>query len=187
MRYIKYLIGLSAMTLGISIIIKSSIGASPWDSASVGLSETVGFTTGTWTTLTGVGLVILIAIVNRTMPNIMSIVSGFITGVFIDGWLSVIPELPMLVGAIGIIFFAFGISYYTNTKLPPNPIDNFMVGLVEGKGMSFSNAKLVTDAIGLVIGFLVKGPIGIGTVIIFFTVPYLIAFFNKQFKLNQEN
>ncbi len=178
---LKYVVGLGAMTLGISLIISSNIGASPWDSVASGMADITGLSMGTWTTLSGIFLVFLIAIIVKKKPNYLSIIAGFLTGLFIDMWLFIISpfELGVIFGLLGIVAMAFGIALYTATTLPVNPIDNFMMSLVNEKQINISLAKIYTDGLGLIIGLLIGGPIGLGTVIIYITLPPLIGVFSR--------
>ncbi len=177
---IKYLLGLSILTLGISLIIISNIGASPWDSVASGLADITGLSMGTWTTLSGIFLVFLVAIIVKKKPNYLSIIAGLITGLFIDMWLQVISPFDLGVGfgLLGIVTMALGVALYTSTTLPVNPIDNFMMSLVNEKQINISLAKIYTDGLGLIIGLLVGGPIGMGTIVIYLTLSPLIGLFS---------
>lgn len=181
-EFTYYIAGLAIMTLGIALIIQSNIGASPWDSVSVGLAENVGNTTGFWTFITGIGLVIGIDIYTKQSIKIMPIVIGLVTGVFINFWLGLISPsngINIIDAALGIIAMGLGIALYTSTNLPVNPIDHFMTELYKHEKFNIGIAKAITDGIGLIIGLLVGGPIGIGTIIIYFSLPVLITFFKK--------
>ncbi|MEH7225541.1 hypothetical protein V7112_17165 [Bacillus sp. JJ1566] len=43
-----YFGGLALTALGIALIIRSLIGAGPWDTVAVGLTDQLGLTIGTW-------------------------------------------------------------------------------------------------------------------------------------------
>lgn len=181
---IKYLSGLIILTLGISLIILSNIGASPWDSVSAGLANQSNITMGTWTTITGIFLVLLIALIVKKKPNYLAIIAGLITGLFINVWLLILSpfSISIMYGVVGIVCFALGISIYSTTNLPVNPIDNFMMTLVKEKKMNVSLAKVYTDGLGLFFALLIGGPIGLGTIVIYITVPPLIGLFSRYTK-----
>ncbi len=183
MKNIKYISGLLLLTFAISLIVKSDIGASPWDAANSGLSEITPLTLGVWTTLTGVILVLGISIITKTKPVYLSILVGLTTGILIDFWsyvLTLINVSPnFFLGIIGIVIFALGISLYTKTDYAPNPIDNFMVCLMKRYQINYGKAKVITDVIGLIIALIVGGPIGIGTIIIFVSIPLLLQLFDR--------
>ncbi len=183
MKLIKYISGMLLLTLAINLIVISQIGASPWDAVNAGLANITKFSFGTWTTLSGVVLVFLISIITKSKPVYMSVVIGLLTGVLIDFWsmilrdLNLVPGYPL--GLLGIVLFALGISMYTKTDYPVNPIDNFMVGLIEKFHLNYGQAKLITDVIGLIIAIIIGGPVGIGTILIYILVPLLLQIFDK--------
>lgn len=68
-----------------------------------------------------------------------------------------------------------GLAVYLIPKLPANPADDFMVALTE-RGFSIRKAKLSIDISCIVIAFLLKGPIGIGTIILTFGIGPAVDF-----------
>ncbi|MFP3338738.1 hypothetical protein R0J91_12205, partial [Micrococcus sp. SIMBA_131] len=64
-RFLFYVVGLFVLTAGITLTIKSDIGAGAWDALNVGLSETIGFTVGSWVIIVGMILIIVNAILMR--------------------------------------------------------------------------------------------------------------------------
>ncbi len=183
MKLIKYISGMLLLTLAINLIVISQIGASPWDAVNAGLANITKFSFGTWTTLSGVVLVFLISIITKSKPVYMSVVIGLLTGVLIDFWSMILSDLNLVpgypLGLLGIVLFALGISMYTKTDYPVNPIDNFMVGLIEKFHLNYGQAKLITDVIGLIIAIIIGGPVGIGTILIYILVPLLLQIFDK--------
>ncbi len=183
MNKIRYISGLLLLTFAISLIVKSEIGASPWDAANVGLSLITPLTLGAWTILSGAILVIAVAALTKTKPVYLSILIGVLTGILIDFWSYILElinfEANFFFGIAGIVIFAFGISLYTKTDYPPNPIDNFMMCLMKHYQISYGKAKLITDFIGLTVAIIVGGPIGIGTAIIYFMIPILLQLFDR--------
>ncbi len=183
MKLIKYISGMLLLTLAINLIVISQIGASPWDAVNAGLADITKFSFGTWTTLSGVVLVFFISIITKSKPVYMSVGIGLLTGVLIDFWSIILNNLNLIpgygLGLMGIVLFALGISMYTKTDYPVNPIDNFMIGLMKKFQLNYGQAKLITDIIGLIIAFIIGGPIGIGTLLIYLLVPILLQIFDK--------
>lgn len=52
-RLMIFTIGLLFMSLGIVLLIRADLGATPWDALHVGLYEQIGLTVGTWSVLVG--------------------------------------------------------------------------------------------------------------------------------------
>ncbi len=185
-RLVIYVLGIAIMTLGIGLLINSNIGISPWDSVSVGLSNMFGLSPGFWTFASGIGLVVSIDLYTNSKIKLMPIIIGLVSGVFINAWLSVIPAIESQINIsyalVGLIMMGLGIAMYTSMNLPVNPIDHFMNELNSKKNISIGKAKAITAGIGLVCGLVVAGPIGVGTVIIYISLPILISFFKPYFQ-----
>ncbi|CDQ20459.1 hypothetical protein SAMN05192559_105279 [Halobacillus karajensis] len=183
-----YLVGLIIISLGITLTIKSDLGAGAWDALNVGLSETVGLTVGTWVIIIGALLILTNALIAKEKPDLLAVLTILVIGQFIDFWmLSVFDtfgiasfwlQLFLLIGGIAIL--AFGVSLYLQPKFSLNPVDGFMVALQKRFGFSLRTAKTLTEVFALVLAFALGGPIGIGTVIILVFIGPFIQFFNGK-------
>lgn len=119
---------------------------------------------------------------NKLKVRYTSIIAGLLTGVFIEMWLNVLGDfIPsgIITCIIGIVVLALGIATYTRVNIAPNPIDNFMVALVEAFNISITKAKLITDVIGISIGLLIGGPVGLGTLLIVIMTGPMVGIFAK--------
>ncbi|MGM0902204.1 MAG: YczE/YyaS/YitT family protein [Bacillota bacterium] len=188
-RILFFLIGLLSLSFGISLAIVSGLGSGAWDALNVGLSETIGFTPGTWVILVGIFLIILNAFLLQTRPDIGAVITLFITGVFIDFWLlQIFDDLvlneflsKMIILLAGLLAMGIGISIYMQAKFPLSPIDNLMLALRKRFGFSFMVAKTVGEITALILAFIFGGPIGIGTLLVTFAVGPLIQLFSPRF------
>ena len=233
---IEYIIGLLILTLGICLIVLADVGASPWDSVSLGFVEIYGFNLGQWTFIVGIILVMITSlIVNKPLRSdkisliisilffisllisfivattsilfliplsltlilyiilifknslnirYTSVIAGLLTGLFIEMWFNIFANyVPsgIITCLIGIVVLSLGIALYTRVDIAPNPVDNLMIGLVDGFDMSITKAKLITDAIGISIGILIGGPVGYGTFLIVIMAGPFVGLFTKFF------
>ncbi len=189
-RILFFLIGLLFLSFGISLSIVSGLGSGAWDALNVGLSESIGFTPGTWVVIVGIFLIILNAFLLKARPDIGAIVTLFLTGIFIDFWLlQIFDELilndfinKILVLLSGLLSMGIGISVYIQAKLPLSPIDNLMMAIRKRFGFSFMMAKTIGEISALVLAFIFNGPIGVGTLLVTFAVGPLIQVFSPRFQ-----
>ena len=86
MKYVFYVLGILILTLGISFTIQSDLGTSPFDALLVGLSLNVGLL---WELGNNNSFIIdmLQFILKRQRPEVMGLLTAFITGIGIDMWL----------------------------------------------------------------------------------------------------
>lgn len=185
-RILSYIIGLLILSLGITITIKSDMGAGAWDALNVGLSK-LFFTVGTWVIIVGIILIFVNAFLLKSKPDFYSLITVFIVGLGIDTWLLLFawlnPEtlpLKLLVFLIGLVLLAFGISVYLQAKFAPVPIDNLMIAIHTRFGVNMSIAKTIGELLALLFAFLFNGPIGIGTILVTFLVGPIIHFFHPK-------
>lgn len=177
-----YIIGLSFLSLGISMMILSNLGAGPWDAMYVGLSEKIGLTVGSWVFIMGVLLIVVNSLLLKKTPDFLAVITILLIGSLIDFWLLVVflnfeataMWMQILFLAVGILVIGIGISFYLQSNFARNPIDNLMMAiqLISGKSLAFT--KTVIEVSVLVLAFIIGGPIGIGTIIVALIIGPLI-------------
>lgn len=180
-----YLIGLLFLSLGISIMIVADIGVGPWDALYVGLSETIGFTVGTWVFILGIILILLNGYLMKRIPDFLAIITIFLIGIFMDFWLLVafagLDSLAMPARAVmlvlGVVIIAIGITCYLQADFARNPIDSLMMAIQFRSGKSLAVSKTMMEVTVLVLAFLFGGPIGLGTLLVAFGMGPLIQLF----------
>jgi uncharacterized protein len=184
-----YTIGLLIATLGIALIILSAVGAGPWDAVFVGASYKLGLTVGTWSIIVQVLIVLFNAILLKKRPLFESGITIIVRGIFLDFWLIfVFPNVtfeasPMMmkwgVFVIGTFFLGAGIGTYIVSKLPPTPVDGMMKALSEKFNLSLKTSRTIVELAAVVIAFLLKGPVGIGTLILALTLGQFVQICHK--------
>lgn len=196
-RIIFFIFGLILLSFGISLIIKSEFGTSAWDAVSVGLFKHFNLSVGIWMNIVAVILVISSGIMLKKMPRLTTLITSIVLGGCLDFWLFSIRKitvdstvLSIILFLMGVVIMAFGVATYLVSKLPPNPLDYFMVCVHEKFNISIAKARTICEGIGFILGILLSGPIGIGTIIILIMVGPTIQFFlkytNKIYKYTEE-
>ena len=71
---------------------------------------------------------------------------------------------------ISLPIISTGISIYLVSNLPNTPLDYFMLAIKSKFNLSLMTGKIVSESSGLVIGLLLGGPIGLGSLIIVFAI-----------------
>jgi len=185
-RYIIFLIGILAMTLGVSLTVKSEIGAGAYDSINFGLAKLLNINVSIAIWLTSFIIVVIASIIRRKFLKLTTFITAIIVGISTDMWVMIVKIISVntiferiIVFFTGICLVSTGVAIYIIPKLPANPTDDLMVALKEEKGISIMKAKLTIDTICIIIAFALKGPIGIGTIIATVIVGPLIDIINK--------
>ncbi|MGG1676328.1 YitT family protein [Neobacillus sp. NRS-1170] len=195
-RFLFFIFGLFIMTFGVCMTIEvADIGVGAWDALNVALTERAGLSVGKWVMIDGAVLMIVVSLLLKKRPDILSLLTIIVIGTLVDFWLNTIfdlfavdllfAKLAMLL--IGILIIGFGASIYLQAKFPQSPIDNFMLAIKERFRVNLMVAKTIGEITALIPAFFLNGPISYGTIIITFAVgPAIQLFFPYFEKLMQK-
>lgn len=154
--------------LAITLMIRANLGTSAWAVLDVALSRITGLSVGTLTVLVGF-TVLSGALIMReqigwgTLANILSI------GPWEDFCLARIPsvennlplQIAMLLFAIALMGLASAI--YIGVDAGAGPRDSMMLAIKRTTGLSLRLARGIIEVTVVVVGWLLGGPAGIGT------------------------
>jgi uncharacterized membrane protein YczE len=161
--------GLFIFGLGDSLLIQSEIGNAPWSVLAQGVSNRLDITMG-WSTFAISTLVLLLWIPLRekpgfgTLSNIAIIASAIQVGVSIfptqDSYLIGVLYCLLGIGMVGV-----GSALYITCGLGPGPRDGLMTALHKRTGVRIGRVRLAIEGSVLVIGWLLGGTVGLGTLL----------------------
>ncbi|HEX9914755.1 MAG TPA: membrane protein [Candidatus Bathyarchaeia archaeon] len=177
--------GLFLFALGAVMNLYSNLGMSPWGVLQVGITYKVPLTLGQVSQAVGL-VVLVIGWLLGFAPGFATFMNMYFIGLFIDlimEW-GIVPmydglpgELALLLG--GIIVLGAGSYFYMNPKLGAGPRDGLMLGFVQKLDRPVSHVRGAIEVTVLVLGYILGGPVGIGTVITALTVGYSVQLFFK--------
>ena len=177
-----YLVGLLILSLGVTLTIKGHrLGIGPWDVLHVGLYRNFGLSIGSWGIITGFIIITATAAVLRQWPKVGTWINMVLIGVFIDMFNWMIPDvhtfgLQVFMFILGVIVMAYGVGIYVSPNVGAGPRDGLMLILVEKTGYSIKIVRTGIEVTVAVIGWLLGGPVGIGTVIIALLTGQLVQY-----------
>ncbi|WP_431026776.1 YczE/YyaS/YitT family protein [Lysinibacillus sp. LZ02] len=169
-----FLLGILILSFGITLTIKAkSLGVGSWDVLHIGLADTFGLTIGTWSIIIGLIILTIDSLFMKRLPKIGTFLDMFLAGIFIDIFNAILPTLngffPQLIAfCIGLLLLGFGCGMYIVANLGIGPRDALMLLLSHKLGWSVGRARTTMEIIVAITGFLLGGPIGIGTIIMSF-------------------
>lgn len=173
MKYVLFVAGILILTLGISLTIQSELGTSPFDALLVGLSQQVGLSVGSWEVILAFLLIGCNSLLKQQKPELLGLITAFITGVGIDIWLYVsdfliTPEVwytKLMIFIIGLVIISIGTAIYLQTNFAPIPIDRLTLILHELTRTPLFISRTFIYLVFLILAFLLSGPIGLGTLL----------------------
>jgi uncharacterized membrane protein YczE len=171
-RLLKLLLGLCLFGVGIWLGLQAHLGVGPWDVLHGGLAKHLGTPFGR--TSIGVSMVVfVVALAARVRPGIGTVLNVVVIGAVIDVllstvWLDGLGDAPLALRLLatlgGILAVALGSALYLGAHLGPGPRDGLMVAIHHRTGWPVGMARAALECTVLVVGVLLGGPVGIGTV-----------------------
>lgn len=156
----------------------------PWGCFHVGITRHLPLTLGRVSQ--GVGFIIILAsLFLHIYPGIGTILNMILIGFFID---LINPHIPFMhqlgiqFGMLGFGVLLIGVAsgLYINANLGAGPRDSLMLGLSRKTGRSIRLVRNSMEVVVLVSGFLLGGPVGIGTVVYALAIGPCVQFFLKR-------
>lgn len=186
----RLIIGFIFCSSGTVLAVNSNLGLSPWDVFHQGLSKITGISMGQVSIF--VGLIVVIATIFLKLEiGLGTIANMILIGVFMDviSYTKIIPtshnffvSLLMLLGSL--FTMAIGSYLYIGCEMGCGPRDGLMVALVKLTGKSVVLIRSCIEISVLVIGWLLGGTVGLGTLITVFGVGSCVQLVFKIFKFD---
>ena len=157
---------------GIYLTIQANIGVAPWDVLNLGLSKSLGILYGNASIAISV-TILIIDILLKEPIGIAMFIDAVVVGKAVDffNWIHAVPPCRSLLTAIPVLvtgLFILGYTQYTYmlASLGCGPRDTLMVGLAKRvKRIPIGVVSIAILSTATLIGWLLGGPIGIGSVI----------------------
>lgn len=172
LEWVRIVAGLVVFSFGVHLTIYANIGLAPWDCLGMGIAKHTPFNYGISMTLMAVSI-LLIDMLLKERIGFGTIIDAVLTGNIVQtfNYLNPFPENHNLwIGIasmlIGFVFMALGMWIYMSAQQCCGPRDALLVGL--GKRMPkipIGIVEVILWAVVLLIGYLLGGPVGIGTLI----------------------
>ena len=175
----SFFAGLLVMSLGVTLTIKGNIvGTSPWDVLHIGLFKQFGLTIGSWSILMGFFIICVTSIYLKSFPKLATLLNMLLTGSFIDLFNWLLPDAHIFIFQLtyfvaGFFVMSIGCGLYIAASLGAGPRDTVMM-IIASKGYSVKTGRMVMEVIAAFFGWLLGGPVGVGTIALALGTGYII-------------
>lgn len=171
-QWIRIVLGLLVFSLGVHLTIKANIGLAPWDCLGMGVANHTPLNYGLAMTVMSV-IILGIDLLLKERIGYGTVIDALLTGIFVQMFndANPLPENNNMILGIGIMFAGFvlmavGMWIYMRGEQCCGPRDSLLVGL--GRRLP----KVPIGIVGMMLwvtvllaGWLLGGPVGIGTLI----------------------
>ena len=171
-RMVVAAVSLFVNGFGIYLTIQANLGAAPWDVLNLGLSRSLGILYGTASI--AVSLIILgMDIAMKEPIGIAMFIDAIVVGKAVDffNWIEAVPKCTSLFTGVplmllGIVILGYTQYAYMKAALGCGPRDTLLVGLSKRiRRIPIGAISIALLSIATWIGWLLGGPVGIGTLI----------------------
>ena len=166
-RVPQLIAGLLIFGLGLGLVVLGAQGEGPWTVFHEGVSLHTPLTIGTVTILTGAALVAGLVWV-REPVGFGTLMNGLVVGLATDATLSLFDQPASISGQVAMtlaspLLVALGSGLYLGVMLGPGPRDGVMSAM-HRRGVPIWQARLIIEAVPFIIGAILGGRVGWGTV-----------------------
>ena len=180
-RLTQLMLGLFLYGWSMAMMIRANLGLDPWDVFHYGLATHVPLSFGQVTIAVG-ALVLLLWIPLRQRPGIGTILNILVIGLAADLGLAVMTQPDGYVGrgallVGGVVLNGLAGALYVGAHLGPGPRDGLWVAVTRKYGWSIRAVRTVIELTVLVLGWLMGGVVGVGTVLYAVSIGHLNQFF----------
>lgn len=171
--------GLLMIGVGVACMARSGLGVGSWEVLHQGIARIVGVPMGTISIAVGIPILIAWWPLGER-PGVGTVLNLVLIGLTTNVALGVLgpagePWLQVVLCAVGIALAAGGTALYLAADLGPGPRDGLMTGLHLRYGWSIRRTRTAMELTVVVLGWLLGGTVGIGTVVLALSSGPIIA------------
>ena len=168
-RLVQLYLGLVLYGASLAMIVRAGLGAAPWDVLHQGLARHLPMTLGQAIIVVSM-LVLLLWIPLREVPGLGTVSNAIVIGLAADATLAVLGTLDDVVlraglVVLGVLLNGVATAAYIGAQLGRGPRDGLMTGLHRRTGLSIRLVRTALEVTVVVIGLLLGGTAGLGTVL----------------------
>ena len=160
--------GLALYGISLAMMVRGALGLAPWDVLHSGFVRHVPMTLGQAVVVFSF-VVLVLWIPLREVPGLGTISNAVVVGLSADATLALLAEpdalwarVVLMVGGVALCGLASAL--YIGAQLGRGPRDGLMTGLARRTGLSLRLVRTALEVSVVVIGLLLGGVLGIGTV-----------------------
>lgn len=189
LRLVFLFCGLTIAHLGVTLFLLANLGADPFNVFVQGLNHLMhGFnmTHGIIHMCVSFMIILVLLVADRSYIRTGTIICMFCGGSIIDFFLWLlngfeIESMGLLIKItvliLGCVILAFGMTIVIRSEAGTGSNDLVAVVISEKGHFNFGLTRVVTDSIFVLVGFIMGGKLGIGTIICAFLVGFVADFF----------
>ena len=184
-------LGIFVMSIGTALSYIANIGTGSIGTLVDGVHNLLSISYGTADILICIVLMAPMLLLAPDLLGIGTLISTFGIGMFIDLCKALLENIPfgdglvvrLVLSVVGMVISSLGASIYVSTGAGISSFDALMIITYRITGLSYSHASIVANYTVLLLGWLIGGTVGLGTLVTIFIGGYVSGFFmNRTWK-----
>ena len=186
LRFVQLAVGLFLYGASVALQVRAVVGVSSWTVLTQGLENVLPWSFGVITTVSSL-VILLFWIPLRQKPGIGTLCNALAIGPAADLVLWLVPEPGTLVGRVllfvgSLVLLAVATACYIGAGFGTGARDGLMVGLHERLGWPVWVARTAIEVTVVVVGWLLGGDVGVGTVVAAFAIGPMVQPLMRHFR-----
>jgi uncharacterized membrane protein YczE len=173
--------GLVVFGFSLACMLRSGVGLGPWDVFHEGVAARTPLSVGTVIVVTGLALLVVAALAARVRPGLGSVLNMLLVGPWVDLFLGsrLVPSPETWLAsatlfAVGLALNGLATGLYLTAGLGAGPRDGFVLGMARALGTTVARARTLIELTVLLVGWLLGGTVGVGTLVFAATIGQLM-------------
>lgn len=168
-RIPQLFVGLALYGVSLALMVRAGLGLAPWDVLHYGLTLHLPITIGQ--AIIAMSFVVLLAwIPLREKPGVGTVANAIVVGLGADATLALLDQPEGLAARIalmvtGVALNGLATALYIGSQLGRGPRDGLMTALARVTGRSLRLVRTALEVSVVLIGLLLGGVVGVGTVL----------------------
>lgn len=185
-RLFIFCFGAFLLGIGIAYLIKAKYGSDAMSSFVQGLNCQIPLSQGTWNAIISYGMLLMALFLDKKQVGFGTIIHPFICSYAINFGISLIPSpnsntMAITYLLLGVLFFAISIAVTVKSNCGKSPYDAIIFAFMDRFNLKYNVVRWVMDGSMLVIGALLGGTFGVGTIFILLVIGKLAMLFMNCF------
>lgn len=178
-RYLRLVGSWVGVGIGVPMLLRAELGVAPFDVLNTGVHRALGLSLGLCFVVDAVVFYLAGWLLGARL-GWACIAGTIVIGPMVNLWYGLIPQqhaMPPRIGlyAVGIAIISVSICMVITTELGAGPSEVLMLGLI-ARGMQIVPARWISDGLPLLIGTLIGGALGPGTLVFAVCMGPLVKF-----------
>ena len=177
-------VGVLIMAFGCGMLIKAGYGADTSNALLTGVANRVGLSVGNTNAIATVIFIVISYFLSKERIGLGTLLVPLVISFPIDFAIKVCTKAPnlfigVLLDIVALYIVSFGAAITIEFDLGASPFDCLSLGISDRFHLKYVVAKYLLDAFCVVMGFLLKGEVGIGTLLCLLVMGPFISFNRK--------